>query len=100
MEFQQYCKHYNKNYYNPFEYYSRRKNFERTMNELRNAYDVNHPDYEDLGDVKLGFNELSDRSLEEYKKMNGRLNKLNLARSSNTYLTEQELKSFIDKGPY
>ena len=35
------------------------------------AYDKTSVDYEDFGNLKLGFNELSDRSPEEFQKMNG-----------------------------
>ena len=41
------------------------------MDELKNAYDRNSPTYEELGSLKLGFNELSDLSIEEFQKMNG-----------------------------
>jgi hypothetical protein len=41
------------------------------MNEIKDAYDTTLPGYENLGNLKLGFNELSDWSLEEFQKMNG-----------------------------
>ena len=39
------------------------------MNELKAAYDTTSPTYEEFGSLKLGFNELSDRSEEEWKQM-------------------------------
>ena len=41
------------------------------MDSIKRLYDKNSPEYEDLGNLRLGFNEYSDNSEEEWKKMNG-----------------------------
>lgn len=43
------------------------------MDSIKKLYDKNSPEYEDLGNLRLGFNEYSDLSEQEWKNMNGLL---------------------------
>ena len=66
-EFMLYCDKYNKSYADKKEYNLRKKNFKKNMDSIKKLYDKNSPEYEDLGNLRLGFNEYSDLSEQEWK---------------------------------